>query len=106
FQTAVYRREKFKVASELSEFNEKILTSLGNRLEANLVPPADVILARVESRAARQLAKAAPTFMRPDRQWPEPRPPRTWPGPIASLARSLALSTKPMKPACNTSGSS
>ena len=59
FQTAVYRREKFKVARELAEFNEKILTSLQNRLEANLVPPADVILARVESRASRQLAKAA-----------------------------------------------
>ncbi len=59
FQTAVYRREKLKVASELAEFSEKILKSLENRLEANLVPPADVILARVESRAARQLAKAA-----------------------------------------------
>ncbi len=59
FQTAVYRREKFKIAKELAEFNEKILTSLRNRLEANLVPPADVILARVESRASRQLAKAA-----------------------------------------------
>jgi len=59
FQTAAYRREKFKVARELAEFNEKILTSLQNRLEANLVPPADVILARVESRASRQLAKAA-----------------------------------------------
>jgi len=59
FQTAVYRREKFKIAKDLAEFNEKILTSLQNRLEANLVPPADVILARVESRASRQLAKAA-----------------------------------------------
>ena len=43
----------------LAEFNEKILISLQNRLEANLVPPAYVILARVESRASRQLAKAA-----------------------------------------------
>ena len=59
FQTAVYRREKFKIARELSDFNEKILKSLQNRLEANLVLPADVILARVESRASRQLAKAA-----------------------------------------------
>src|SRR5271165_3274195 len=59
FQTAVYRREKFKIAKDLAEFNEKIFTSLQNRLEANLVPPADVILARVESRASRQLAKAA-----------------------------------------------
>jgi outer membrane protein, heavy metal efflux system len=59
FQTAVYRREKFKIARELSDFNEKILKSLQNRLEANLVPPAEVILARVESRASRQLAKAA-----------------------------------------------
>ena len=59
FQTAVYRREKFKIARELADFNEKILRSLQDRLEANLVPPADVILARVESRASRQLAKAA-----------------------------------------------
>ena len=59
FQTAVYRREKYKIARELSDFNDKILTSLQNRLEANLVLPAEVILARVESRASRQLAKAA-----------------------------------------------
>jgi len=59
FQAAAYRREKFKIARELADFNEKILRSLQDRLEANLVPPADVILARVESRATRQLAKAA-----------------------------------------------
>ena len=61
--TASFRRlstgEKFKIAKDLAEFNEKILTSLRNRLEANLVLPADVILARVESRASRRLAKAA-----------------------------------------------
>jgi cobalt-zinc-cadmium efflux system outer membrane protein len=59
FQTAVYRRDKLRIANELSEFNEKIRVSLQNRLEANLAPPADVIFARVESRATRQLAKAA-----------------------------------------------
>ena len=59
FQTAVYRRDKLEIARELSDFNDKILRSLQNRLDANLVPPADVILARVESRAARQLAKAS-----------------------------------------------
>lgn len=59
YQTAVYRRERFKVAQELTRFNEKILSSLQDRLEANLVPPAEVILARVESRSSRQLAKAA-----------------------------------------------
>ncbi len=59
YQTAVYRRERFKIARQLSGFNEKILSSLQDRLEANLVPAAEVILARVESRASRQLAKAA-----------------------------------------------
>ncbi len=59
YQTAVYRRERYKIAEQLSRFNEKILASLQDRLEANLVPPAEVILARVESRASRQLAKAA-----------------------------------------------
>ena len=59
YQTAVYRRERFKIARQLSRFNEKILASLQDRLEANLVPAAEVILARVESRASRQLARAA-----------------------------------------------
>jgi cobalt-zinc-cadmium efflux system outer membrane protein len=59
YQTAVYRRERLKVARNLADFNEKIAESLESRLQANLVQPADVVLARVESRASRQLARAA-----------------------------------------------
>jgi cobalt-zinc-cadmium efflux system outer membrane protein len=59
FQTAAYRRERLKIATELAEFNEKLQKTLERRLEANQVPAADVVLARVESRATRQLVKAA-----------------------------------------------
>jgi cobalt-zinc-cadmium efflux system outer membrane protein len=59
FQTAEYRRERLKVARELAQFNEKLLKSLERRLEANQVLPADVVMAKVESRATRQLESAA-----------------------------------------------
>ena len=59
FQTAAYRRERLKVARELADFNDQLLKTLERRLEANQVPAADVVLARVESRATRQLVKAA-----------------------------------------------
>ncbi|WP_422932117.1 TolC family protein [Singulisphaera sp. PoT] len=59
FQTATYRREKLRVAEQLADFNERALKTLERRLEANQALAADVSLARVESRANRQLAKAA-----------------------------------------------
>jgi cobalt-zinc-cadmium efflux system outer membrane protein len=59
FETAAYRREKLKVAKELATFNERLLKTLEDRLEANQVPAADVVLGRVEARATRQLVKAA-----------------------------------------------
>ena len=59
FQTAEYRREKLKVARELAQFNERLQKSLERRLEANQVLPADVVMAKVESRASRQLESAA-----------------------------------------------
>jgi cobalt-zinc-cadmium efflux system outer membrane protein len=59
FETATYRRERLKIATELADFNEKLQKTLERRLEANQVPAADVVLARVESRATRQLVKAA-----------------------------------------------
>src|SRR6516225_10370323 len=59
FETAAYRRERLKIATELAEFNAKLQKTLERRLEANQVPAADVVLARVESRATRQLVKAA-----------------------------------------------
>ena len=59
FQTAAYQREKTRVSQDLADFNDRLLDSLKRRLEANQAPAADVALARVESRATRQLAKAA-----------------------------------------------
>ncbi|HEV3121068.1 MAG TPA: TolC family protein [Isosphaeraceae bacterium] len=61
FQTAAYRRERLRIAAELADFNDRLVQSLGRRLAAGAgtVLPADVTLARVESRATRQLVKAA-----------------------------------------------
>ena len=59
FQTAAYRREKYRLATELADFNDRLSESLQKRMEANQVQAADVALARVESRATRQLVKAA-----------------------------------------------
>jgi outer membrane protein, heavy metal efflux system len=59
FQTAAYRREKLRVADQLAGFNENLLRTLERRLTANQALPADVALAKVESRATRQQAKAA-----------------------------------------------
>ena len=59
FQTAAYRREKYRLAQQLADFNDRLLQSLQRRMEANQVQAADVALARVESRATRQQVKAA-----------------------------------------------
>jgi cobalt-zinc-cadmium efflux system outer membrane protein len=59
FQTAAYRREKYRLSRELADFNDRLSESLQKRMEANQVQAADVALARVESRATRQLVKAA-----------------------------------------------
>ncbi len=61
FQTAAYRREKLRVARQLADFNEKLLGTLEQRLQANerQTQPADVALQRVEARATRQQATAA-----------------------------------------------
>ena len=59
FQTAAYRREKYRLSQQLADFNDRLSDSLKKRMEANQVQAADVALARVESRATRQLVKAA-----------------------------------------------
>ena len=59
FQTAAYRREKLRVAEQLGDFNDNLLRTLERRFKANLVQSADLALARVESRATRQQARAA-----------------------------------------------
>jgi cobalt-zinc-cadmium efflux system outer membrane protein len=58
FETAAYRREKYQLAQQLAEFNDRLVQTLERRLQANQVPAADVVLARVESRASRQQVKA------------------------------------------------
>ncbi len=59
FQTAAYRREKYRLARELADFNDRLLATLERRFQAVQVQAADVALARVESRATRQQIKAA-----------------------------------------------
>jgi outer membrane protein, heavy metal efflux system len=59
FQTAAYRREKYRLSQQLADFNDRLSESLQKRMEANQVQAADVALARVESRATRQLVKVA-----------------------------------------------
>ena len=61
FQTAAYRRERYRLAQQLSEFNDRLAESLRRQLEAGQpnVTAADVALARVESRGTRQAIKAA-----------------------------------------------
>jgi len=59
FETAAYRREKYRLAQQLADFNDRLLKSLQRRMDANQVLAADVALARVESRATRQQVKAA-----------------------------------------------
>ena len=59
FQTAAYRREKFRLAQDLADFNDRLQETLQRRMDANQVQAADVSLGRVESRATRQQVKAA-----------------------------------------------
>ena len=59
FQTAAYRREKLRVTQELAEFNARLEKTLKTRLDAGQGNEADVTLARIETRASVQLAKAA-----------------------------------------------
>jgi len=59
FQTAAYRRERFRLAKDLADFNDHLQETLQRRMEANQVAAGDVALARVEARATRQQVKAA-----------------------------------------------
>jgi cobalt-zinc-cadmium efflux system outer membrane protein len=58
FQTAAYRREKYRLARQLAEFNDRLVQTLEARLKAGQVPASDVVLARVESWNTRQQIKA------------------------------------------------
>ncbi len=59
FQTAAYRREKLRVARNLSESNERLVQTLKRRGEANQALLADVVLAEVENEATRQQVDVA-----------------------------------------------
>ncbi len=61
FQTAAYRREKYRLAQDLADFNDRLTESLSRQLEAaqGQVTAADLALARVEAHGTRQAVKAA-----------------------------------------------
>ncbi len=61
FQTAAYRRDRYRLAQELANFNDRLLETLRRQLEASQpgVTVADVALARIESQGTRALIKAA-----------------------------------------------
>ena len=61
FQTAAYRRERFRLAQQLADFNDRLLATLRRQLDASQpgVTVADVALARIESQGTRQQVKAA-----------------------------------------------
>jgi cobalt-zinc-cadmium efflux system outer membrane protein len=58
-QGGVYRREKFRIAVELAEFNQRLLEALKRQLQANQVPAADVVLAEVENQTTLQHVETA-----------------------------------------------
>jgi cobalt-zinc-cadmium efflux system outer membrane protein len=59
YETAVYRREKLRVATKLAEFNNRLLQTLRRQLEANQVSAADVVLAEVENQSTTQHVETA-----------------------------------------------
>jgi outer membrane protein, heavy metal efflux system len=61
FQTAAYRRDRYRLAQQLAAFNDRLLETLRRQLEASQtgVTVADVALARIESQGTRALIKAA-----------------------------------------------
>jgi outer membrane protein TolC len=59
FQTAAYRREKYRLARELAGFTGRLQKSLGRQVEANQVPAADLVVAEIETEAAEQAQQAA-----------------------------------------------
>jgi cobalt-zinc-cadmium efflux system outer membrane protein len=58
-QTALYRRDKLKVARELVEFNDRLVQTLQRQVEATRAASADLVLAQVESHSTRQQLEIA-----------------------------------------------
>jgi outer membrane protein, heavy metal efflux system len=59
FQTSAYRREKLRLAQDLVQFSERLVTTMRRGLEAKVVMAADVALAEVEREAILQQVEAA-----------------------------------------------
>jgi cobalt-zinc-cadmium efflux system outer membrane protein len=58
-QGGVYRREKYRIAVELADFNQKLLEALKRQMQANQIPASDVVLAEVENQTTLQHVETA-----------------------------------------------
>jgi len=58
-QTATYRREKLRVAQQLSEFNQALVQTVQRQMQANQASTADVSMAEVENQATIQQLAAS-----------------------------------------------
>jgi outer membrane protein, heavy metal efflux system len=58
-QGGVYRREKYRIAVELADFNQRLLEALKRQMQANQIPASDVVLAEVENQTTLQHVETA-----------------------------------------------
>ncbi len=58
-QGGVYRREKYGIAVELADFNQRLLEALKRQMQANQIPASDVVLAEVENQTTLQHVETA-----------------------------------------------
>ncbi|MCY2992794.1 MAG: TolC family protein [Planctomycetota bacterium] len=58
-QTATYRREKFRVARQLADFNAQLLLTVRRQVAAGLATPTDLVLAEVENQSMVQRLRTA-----------------------------------------------
>ena len=49
-QMGIYRHEKYRIAVELAEFNQRLVQALTRQMQANQISAADVVLAEVETK--------------------------------------------------------
>jgi len=58
-QAGVYRHEKYRIAVELADFNQRLLQALKRQMQANQISAADVVLAEVENQTTLQHVETA-----------------------------------------------
>jgi outer membrane protein, heavy metal efflux system len=58
-QTGVYRHEKYRIAVDLADFNQRLLQVLKRQMQANQISAADVVLAEVENQTTLQHVETA-----------------------------------------------